>query len=613
MVILSFMPGTSTQEHITDTSNMQLEKATRFIKYTNENLFLTGKAGTGKTTFLKYIKNNINKQVAVIAPTGVAAINAGGETIHSFLQLPFTPFVPGNLGGFNSNAGVAEDKHSLLAKLRLRDTKKKLLQKLEVLIIDEISMVRCDLLDCIDLVLRHTRKKWTLPFGGVQMVFIGDMFQLPPVIPDHEWQILRDFYRSPYFFDSIVLQENPPVYIELKKIYRQKEQTFINILNNIRTGQPSQYDIDTLNNNYDPSFRPADKEGYITLSTHNRTVDDINQIALEQLKAPLHVFEGMVKNEFNPKNLPTEQNLQLKEGAQVMFVKNDTQTPRRYYNGKIGTIHSITDQGIRIGFIDEFETILLEKETWKNMRYALNAQKGEIEEEEVGSFTQYPIRLAWAVTVHKSQGLTFDKVIVDLSRSFASGQVYVALSRCTSLAGLILRTRLSQQNVMVDERIVSFAQNEANDEMLDQQLEQGMLAASSQNLSRLFSFAEELEQIETLQKELGGKKTGPAEENQQLAEELYQAIRRAHSHGENFGRQIQGIIHNSTPAYLAERKQAAVNYFVPQVLDPCIQRINQHLVLLSGYKKVLKQTRLWKDLNDVLKKKMTHLKSEITQ
>ena len=590
-----------------DTSNSIFQKAVAFVRDTEENLFLTGKAGTGKTTFLKYIKTQTSKQCAIVAPTGVAAINAGGETIHSFLQLPFGPFVPGSAGGFGRQSEGTHDKHSLLANLRLRETKLKLLRKLDLLIIDEVSMVRCDLLDSMDLVLRHVRKNWSAPFGGVQMVFIGDLFQLPPVAPEEDWEILRQFYASPYFFDSKVLQQHPTLYIELKKIYRQKEQAFIDILNRIRNGNVNPQDIETLNNRYDPL--PQKDAGYIILSTHNRIADTVNQQSLEQLPTPVHNFTGTIKNEFNPKNLPTEEVLQLKEGAQVMFVKNDVQTPRRYYNGKIAKIKSIDSAGIWVTFPgeEENEPLLLELETWKNMRYTLNPQKGEIEEEESGSFTQYPIRLAWAITVHKSQGLTLQKAVVDLNQSFAPGQVYVALSRCTSIDGLVLRSKLSIENVITDRRVVDFAESEHEEDELEELLVQSKRKALASHLGRIFSFMELIAHTEQLLPEILKRKTGPKEKNIELHGKIVTTLKQAQGHAQGFHKQINVLVAALDDERLEERKRAAVSYFSQQVLTPLIAIIEEHITSLGTLTKVAKQVKTWKDLNVLLKQKQVEI------
>jgi len=588
-----------------DVSNSIFQKAVAFVKDTNENIFLTGKAGTGKTTFLKYIRTKLKKQCAVVAPTGVAAINAGGETIHSFLQLPFSPFIPGSAGGFGRQVGGAEDKHSLLANLRLRDTKLKLLRKLDLLIIDEVSMVRCDLLDSMDLVLRHVRRNWREPFGGVQMLFIGDLFQLPPVVPENDWEILREYYPGPYFFDSAVLRQYPPLYLELKKIYRQKDQDFVDILNRIRNGSPLSSDIEQLNRLH-RTLKPNEK-GYIMLSTHNRSADKINQDELDKLGGPMHTFKGTITNDFNPKNLPTDETLLLKEGAQVMFVKNDKETPRRYYNGKIGTIDKVDAAGIQVSFEGESNPVQVELETWKSMRYTLNRDKGEIEEEESGSFSQYPLRLAWAITVHKSQGLTLQKAIVDLNQSFAPGQVYVALSRCTSIDGLVLHSKLHIDNVIVDSRVVEFAHTESTEDELDDQLDKSRREAAAARLYKIFSFTELLAQTEQMMLVILKWKTGPKEKNEALYTLLTEQLRKAEGHAKGFHKEVHALTEAVELVRLYERKQAATTYFSTKVMAPLLAEVELHIATLGTLAKVAKQTKAWKEMHELLKQKNTSL------
>ncbi len=500
-----------------DTSNTMFNLAVELVNKTSRNIFLTGKAGTGKTTFLKYIRDNCHKQLAIVAPTGVAAINAGGVTIHSFFQLPFSPFIPES-AGFNTGQPIT-DTHALLGQLRLTGEKKKVIQELELLIIDEISMVRCDVLDAIDTVMRHIRHRRTERFGGAQVLLIGDMFQLPPVVPDQEWGILSDYYDSPYFFDSRVIAQEPPVYIEFNKIYRQSEERFINLLNKVRNNEMDKEGFDLLDSRFDAGFRRSKNDGYIILTTHNRKADAINELELGKVDAPIHSFDAQIDGEFSEKAYPTDERLLLKAGAQVMFIKNDVEKQRRYFNGKLGVVTRIDRDKlfVRCGDEDEIE---VKQETWKNIRYVVDKTTRKMEEEVLGSFTQFPLRLAWAITIHKSQGLTFEKAIIDAGEAFAPGQVYVALSRCTSLSGMVLHTRIRQASLSGDIRIVAFSKTAIDPGMIQDELAKSQKEYERVLLSSQFEFGVIKDNCQSLRSYTTAHKqsfsTGTVESLQQL-------------------------------------------------------------------------------------------------
>jgi hypothetical protein len=461
-----------------DAANEMFGLAVALVNQSSRNIFLTGKAGTGKTTFLKYIRENCPKQMAVVAPTGVAAINAGGVTIHSFFQLPLSPFVPEPGARPDDNGGRGHSKtidetvnrNSLISRLRITVEKKKVLQQLELLIIDEISMVRCDTMDAIDTVLRYIRKRPYERFGGVQLLFIGDMFQLPPVIKETEWKILSAFYNSPYFFDSAVIKEDPPVYIEFNKIYRQSEEKFISLLNQVRNNEMDEEGLKVLEERYRPSFRRSDNDGHIILTTHNDTARSTNAKELAKLNSPAFVYKAEIEGNFAETAYPADEVLQLKTGAQVMFIKNDSDKGKRYFNGKIGVITELSENKIKVQCKDEPDDIEVKKESWENISYTLNRTTRQMEEELLGSFIQYPLRLAWAITIHKSQGLTFDKAIIDAGEAFAPGQVYVALSRCTNLTGMVLKSKIRPNSLFTDKRIVQFSQSGGLSAQLQQEL-----------------------------------------------------------------------------------------------------------------------------------------------
>ncbi|KGL61809.1 helix-turn-helix domain-containing protein [Polaribacter sp. Hel1_85] len=422
--------------------NPELELAFNFINKTDRNLFITGKAGTGKTTFLHKIKKESLKRMVIVAPTGVAAINAKGVTIHSFFQMPFGPILPNQIANTNQQRKFSKTKIDII-------------KSLDLVIIDEISMVRADLLDGIDQVMRRYKNRNKV-FGGAQVLMIGDLQQLAPVVRPNEWSLLKQHYNTVYFFSSKAYQEANVVSIELKHIYRQKNEDFIKILNEIRTDTLSDASAKILNERYNPTFSPTKDEGYITLTTHNKRANLINDSELNKIKNKSYFFEAEVSGKFNENAYPNDSKLELKVGSQVMFIKNDSSPEKRYFNGKIGIVTNLSRENVTVQCANEIDEIVTEKEMWDNVNYSINDETKEIKEDIIGSFTQIPLRLAWAITIHKSQGLTFEKAIIDAEASFAHGQTYVALSRCTSLEGLVLKTPITSSAIINDSTVSVF-------------------------------------------------------------------------------------------------------------------------------------------------------------
>ena len=432
------------------------ESLFNLTEHTNRSIFLTGKAGTGKTTFLNDFVSKTQKKYIVVAPTGIAAINAGGVTIHSMFGLPLRTFLP-TTDRVDSN--TANNIADLMHHFKYRKDKLKLLRELELIIIDEVSMLRADVLDMMDFSLRSVRRNQQ-KFGGVQMLFIGDLYQLPPVVRDE--YILKQYYNSPFFFDSYALKELPLITLELTTVYRQKDEKFLEILNEIRDGAVSDIDFETLNERYIPDFEPTD-EPYVYLTSHNRMADEINLKKLAELKGKSYFYKAEITGNFNENQYPNEEILELKTGTQIMFIRNDASGEHRYFNGKLAEVVEIDEQEIHVVIDGEDEIFKLKKETWDQKRYSL-AEDKSIQEEVMGSFKQYPIRLAWAVTIHKSQGLTFDRLIIDAGKSFASGQVYVALSRCRTLEGIVLKSKITPEVIFSDKRVSKFQdETHAND------------------------------------------------------------------------------------------------------------------------------------------------------
>ncbi len=469
-MIHSKKEGKNDMEH-----NEELRMAWDFVEKTGTNIFLTGKAGTGKTTFLHTLRSRSPKRMIVLAPTGIAAINAGGSTIHSFFQLPLSPYIPGT--SFSSK----EQKY-----FRFSKTKRNIIKTLDLLVIDEISMVRADLLDAVDAVMRRYRVP-NLPFGGVQLLLIGDLRQLAPVVKEDEWEMMKTYYATPYFFSSKALSLTPYQTIELKKVFRQQDEAFIGLLNKIRENRADAATLALLNSRYIPNFTPPMGSDYIQLTTHNFQADRINEQQLAQLTTREHSYKAKIEGDFPEYAYPAEETLTLKAGAQVMFIKNDAE--RRFYNGMIGEVMNLSKEGIVVVSKESGDEIELKPAEWTNAKYTLNESTKEIEETVEGVFSQYPLRLAWAITIHKSQGLTFNHAIIDASRSFAHGQAYVALSRCKSLEGMVLSTPLNSAAIINDQTVNDFISNAEQNQPTAEMLHEKQNLYVVQILNELFDFS----------------------------------------------------------------------------------------------------------------------------
>jgi hypothetical protein len=529
--------------------------AEAFVAGTAEPVFLTGKAGTGKTTFLKRIRSATGKATAVAAPTGVAAINAGGVTLHSLFQLPLGPYVPGF-------------KQQENERTKMRKAKLDLLRQMELLIIDEVSMLRADTLDAIDDRLRRVRGS-DVPFGGVQMLYIGDLFQLPPVVKDDEMALLRPHYASPFFFDAQVARRAPPVVIELKTVYRQSEARFISLLNAVRNNRLTAEDFGLLNARVRPDFIPPPDEHYITLTTHNAKADAINLGELRRLDAPERVYAAVLEGDFPESALPNERELRLKVGAQVMFIRNDPQG--RYFNGKIGTVSGFAAECVIVTDPERAEAIDVPLEKWDNIRYTLNKATGVMDEEKIGSFTQFPLRLAWAVTIHKSQGLTFRRAVIDAGAAFASGQVYVALSRCTTLDGIVLRAPVSPHCVMTNPLAVRFTAGERPAGELRDALAEASRLFWRARLPRAFAFKPVFVALGEFERALKDNASEAFERMRVLLDGFRRAAHELEAVATQFKPQLERLVleaeRTGDAAALRGRCVKAVAYFQEQVKD----------------------------------------------
>ncbi len=469
-----------------DTNNMEFQNALKLVQYTHQSIFLTGKAGTGKSTFLKYICQNTKKKYVVLAPTGIAAINAGGSTMHSFFKLPFHPLLPDD---------PKFQGRRLHDSLKYSSNHRKLIKNLELVIIDEISMVRADIIDFIDKILRAYSDNKREPFGGKQLLLVGDVFQLEPVVKSDEKEILGRYYPNPYFFSAKVFQQMELVAVELTKVYRQSDKAFVGVLDHIRTNTANASDLQLLNTRLNAPLKNAENDMYITLATRRDSVDFINERKLDELPEEPVVLKGEIKGEFPQSSLPTNLELTVKKGAQIIFIKNDIE--KRWVNGTLGTITGFVADGSISITTEDGREFYVEQESWSNIRYHYNEEEKKIEEEVLGIFKQYPIKLAWAITVHKSQGLTFNRVVIDFTGGvFAGGQTYVALSRCTSLEGIRLKKEITRSDIFIKPEITEFSQHFNDTQSIDRAMKKAQADIQYENAVREFdkgNFAEFLD------------------------------------------------------------------------------------------------------------------------
>ena len=543
--------------------------ATKFINSTNCHVFLTGKAGTGKTTFLKYITEHSHKKTIVAAPTGIAAINAGGVTLHSLFQLPFGAFLPSNNVRFGNEISVQlSTPNTVLGNRQMNKTKIAMIREMELLIIDEVSMLRADLLDAINIILQSIRRN-RQSFGGVQILFIGDLWQLPPVVKEEEWQYLKQFYSGIFFFEAQALKENKPLLIELDKIYRQDDIQFIELLNNLRENRITTRDIETLNSHYKPDFIPGKKDGFIKLVTHNYQADVLNHESLKSLPGKSYFYSAEIEGDFNEYQFPIEFSLEFKKDAQVMFIKNDYSGEGKYFNGKLGIIKDLSSDFIEVEFKDG-TTALVDFYTWQNKRFTLNKETNQIEEEILGTFRHYPIKLAWAITVHKSQGLTFERAIIDVSKAFAAGQVYVALSRLTSLDGLILTSRLNEKGLEPERSLKDFAAAKPEITDLDIVFERESQKYIGDFILRTFEFSSVLYQLKTFKESYDkDEKRSVKQQHYSWVIDLYTRFDELKPISDKLLIQLKRII-ETNPCdlnYLLERLSKAKEYFEKQLKE----------------------------------------------
>lgn len=581
--------------------------AARFVNSTNRHVFLTGKAGTGKTTFLHRLAASTHKRYVILAPTGIAALNAGGVTIHSQFLLPFGAFLPERQRPLDIPEGAFHDQDTLTRRHPLNAIRRNVLREVDLLIIDEVSMLRADLLDAIDFRMRAVRQNRYQSFGGAQVLLIGDLYQLPPVVKDDEWRVMQRYYASMHFFESRVIKEHGYAHIELDRIFRQQEDAFIRILNNLRNNTVTQKDVDELNRRYKPGISKEESDGVITLTTHNYKADEINQQALSGLPGKPHAFEADIEGDFPQGMHPVLERIELKAGAQVMFVKNDPE--KMYFNGKLARVEELSSDGITVrmyegvGDAPSTTTYRLKRETWENKRYVVNASTKEQQEEVLGTFEQYPIKLAWAITVHKSQGLTFSKAIIDVGQAFAPGQVYVALSRLRSLDGLILRTRIDPSVVSNDKDVVAFTNRGFEQEPLPQQLKASQRDYLKQLLTGTFDFSDMLRKVDYTQKD--HPETAQFEdERMKTALKLFQEkLRSEEENTQRFRNQLIRLLHEDKREELLVRIEKGGAYY-GDLLHAQMKALFQHMAQAEMLSRTKEYANALKEIDGMLMKKV---------
>lgn len=567
-------------------STDRLQLAAKFVNNTGAPIFLTGKAGTGKTTFLRDLSRLTHKRFVIVAPTGIAALNAKGVTIHSQFLLPFGSFLPTREaeGHFTDNSGFYTQQ-TLARRHPLNQFRRNVLKAIDLIVIDEVSMLRADILDAIDYRLRSVKRNYKVPFGGIQVLLIGDLYQLPPIVKDQEWTVLSRFYKSMHFFEAKALQNSGMVYLELDKIFRQQDDVFIRILNNLRDNRATQEDVRILNQHFKSSDQFADLPPCITLTTHNYKADELNLRELRSLDTESFFYDADVERDF-PENLfPLPQSIELKVGARVMFIKNDTSGLSSYFNGKLATVVGLESEAITVDMDDSHEEFVLKKELWENKKYRINPETKELEEEVIGTFSQYPIKLAWAVTVHKSQGLTFDRAIIDVGQAFAPGQVYVALSRLRSLDGLVLRTRVQPDVIYSDPKVVDFTLGTG----LQRSLTELLSSHQSQYLSQLIQDTFEFESLAQSLSQFDKDQESSLEfEDETLRKDLPVIFESLASEGENtrkFRTQLLILLQQNEEEKLLQRVEKGTTYYL-SFLRGNLEKLILHEVKVEDFSRV---------------------------